>query len=389
MSFDFKGRAADEVLLSHLHQLTRYDHTFNGQDKGSCGVLFDLAVDQYNTNLRNKNLMIFADELLDEGVEFSQAECEHVSEGYTWVLLKVGDDKMTCDVHVPLNLKNYEYDDSEDHPLLNMHYALESISEKHSRCYNKNGDRIIKTGYVDLEETSFEPVIHYTEVKYADHNQNEISKEEYDNIVQATKNSQTDKINEDLRLKNEVSDSFDELSSPTKQVNDHQDSVRKSIKLPSINAFYEPIFMTMEKEETFEAQSPNKINSSMDESMNFSSRKSFHNHHDEDVMNVEHVFLAEPTGLLGSAKNCQHEDKTRILDIYAAMITKKQTAGLVLYTENIGECLVRAEKDIHYEAVLSVNETECYFSVVVNQTAGEFEFTEENDTALVRCEDLQ
>ena len=394
MSFDFNGRQADEVLMSHLHHLTRYDHSFEGQDKGTCGVLFDLAVEQYNNNMRNKNLLLITDELLESGNEFNQAECEHVSEGYTWVLLQVGDGERTCEIHVPLDLKNYEAGDSEETPLLNMHYALEAIAQGDSHCYNNQGETIMKT--VITEAYTYRPPVTVTEVKYYDHLGNEINEEEYNQIGKKKSNEvieddlnqfrffdkdgngltkeQFDKMNQELLVQNQISDSF--------IVDD-----KKTIQLPTINAHYDTPILSGEYTIDSGNQSPNKINTSLDESVDFSDKKSFHNI-DTESEEDEHRFLVKPTGLLGSPKDCQHEDKLRVLDIYAAMITQKHTAGIVLYTENIAECLVRSERNTSYETILSVNDTECYFSVTVHQQEGDFEFTEENNTGLHRCEDL-
>ena len=401
MPFDFKGRPADNVLLSHLHHLTRYEHTFNGQDKGSCGVLFDLAVEQYKANMQNKNIMLIADDLLEEGNSFSQSDCEHVSEGYTWVLLKISDDEKNCDIHIPLNLKNYEHDD-EDHPLLNMHYALEAISDRDSHCYDNEGNTLIKMPKIEAAYIET-PVITYTEVTYHGPDGRQITKEEFENLHVEQKKpvhdlseedltdeqfkyfdkdgngltkEQFDRMNEELAMRGELSDVSSNLSA------------QKSIDLPSINAVYQADNKTINREIEFESLALNKSNHSVEDRLNLSTRKSFHNSGDEIELRDEHMFLAEPNGMLGSPKACTHEDRLRVTELYAAMITKNHTAGIVLYTENITECLVRSEAQTQFEAVLSVNNTECYFSVYVHKNEGELEFTEQNDTELDRCEDL-
>ena len=152
MSFDFGDRSTDEVFMSHLHHLTRYDHTFNKDDKGTCGVLFDLAVEQYNKHLKDKNILVLTDKLLNDGHSFRKEDCQHVSEGFTWVNLQTTDGVTMCSVHIPLNLLNYEKGDTEEHPLLNLHYAIEAILDKDTKCVD------LDSGHEVIMYPKIEPV---------------------------------------------------------------------------------------------------------------------------------------------------------------------------------------------------------------------------------------
>lgn len=379
MSFDFGDRSTDEVLLSHLHHLTRYQHTFNEDDKGTCGVLFDLAVEQYNKHLQGKNILVLTDKLLEEGNSFDQGECQHVSEGFTWINLQVTNEQTRCSVHVPLNLLNYERGDSEEHPLLNLHYAIEAIMEKDSICVDiESGHEVIMYPSIEPVTLEQEPIVIQMDTVYNPIEHKENNKEQINNVVSISIPADHPKTN---------------LS------NQEQKDEPAYIQLPTIDAYYQehPI-MTQEQTVEFNFDQ-NKISSSrvndfdeseLDKSVEFTNFLNKQNTNKEKKKSSNNnEFLSTHEELLGGPRNCSQEEVGRVLELYAAMVTMEKMPGLVLYSENIVECTTQHERDQHYEAIIATNDEKCFFGVIAYQEDGEMEYVGENQSNLPRCEEME
>lgn len=146
------------ALLSHFNHVTRYDHSFEGLSEGDCGFLFRIAVQEYNDNLSTRTELAGVNKVL-KNADFGQSRCRHTSEAFTWILLVVSDDKSECEVHVPLDLRNYAKDDSETYPLLNEYYALEAVKENDTICKLLN-DRNYDVGEItDHEAEHFDSTL--------------------------------------------------------------------------------------------------------------------------------------------------------------------------------------------------------------------------------------
>lgn len=154
---DFGAKPSDSVLLGHYNYLTRYDHSFEDLPKGDCGELFQLSVNQYNEHLKSDKSMALVNMLLEDS-EFDENECKHVSGGYTWVLLRTENEGTICEVHVPLDLRNYDKEDREDHPLFNKKYAERAIRERDTWCYYIDEESLEKKEiiYIPPQEAYYE-----------------------------------------------------------------------------------------------------------------------------------------------------------------------------------------------------------------------------------------
>lgn len=206
----FNVKPWDDIIQTHFDFLTRYEHSFNHIQEGDCGILFDIAVQQLKSHEDFLNMLPLVKEKLKSS-NFDRKKCKHVSSGYTWVLLVLQDANMTCEVHLPLDLRNLDKDDNETYPIFNKKYAERAIKDKSSWCYTVDE----KSGQKHEKLSEINTVLYpnkYQEMKYNSDSGNEFHDINYKNVnhltvpFKTTKSDSSDNNVEDIALYNRRTD---------------------------------------------------------------------------------------------------------------------------------------------------------------------------------------
>lgn len=153
MEHGLDEKDVDDVLLAHFNHVTRYAHDFSDSTPGTCGLLFSIAKNLYNKELKNTDVFKSVDGLLEKGKDFNPNACQHHSGAYTWVLLRIEDEYKECNVHIPINLFNYHLQDNEKYPLLNVKYAFDAVKVNDSTCYTKHDfeEEFMRLAAIDID----------------------------------------------------------------------------------------------------------------------------------------------------------------------------------------------------------------------------------------------
>ena len=132
----------DETLLQHFSFVTSYEHSFENQTEGDCGSLFEIAVKEYDEIISK---FVNLDDLvrLYGSTKFEASKCKHTYNAFSWVLLVVEDDLAMCEVHVPLDFRNYFQNNNPLNSVLVEEYAKAAIDHGQTHCINKRTDSIV------------------------------------------------------------------------------------------------------------------------------------------------------------------------------------------------------------------------------------------------------
>lgn len=133
-----------DTFGEHFFHVTRYEHSFRQSTEGKCGVLFNLAVKEYENHLKGTKQFTGVDKLL-KNADFDSSKCEHAFGAFSWVLLVVQNGQYRCNVHIPLDVRNYKTHSPEE-SILEQHYAVEAVKKEDTNChlpYSSEDDEVI------------------------------------------------------------------------------------------------------------------------------------------------------------------------------------------------------------------------------------------------------
>lgn len=86
---------------------------------------------------------------------------------------------------------------------------------------------------------------------------------------------------------------------------------------------------------------------------------------------------------------CTDEDKKRILELYAAEITRSQAPGFVIYTQNIFNCKASHDSTHTYSAEFRLNGHVCEFHVVNDTMNADLTFLEHQESDVISCKEFK
>lgn len=473
------NKPADNVLLQHLDHITRYDHDFSESDAGTCGQLFDIATEIFANKLARLTSFSEFSAMRNKSQGFLKEECRHSSGGYTWILLKLRKNGRACDLHVPINLFNFHYDNEFSHPLLNKQYAIMALQTGDSHCYDdvdsfegetfrlsninvadfkssaekfdeefsrpsQLGDDVVsKTKSerkrkallgnellkikINLDQTR--ETLGAEEVQEYDEKINNLEEQlpfvakgsdmtSYDNFSHAVK----DLYSKSLKLLNESDVNVEPITEKKETpIDEKVDSdysktifyhfvtladllnVKKNtnndVTIPNLNDHIE-IFTDLTGEMApknivsfNKVQNFTELTSTedyapkhKDQDVNINSfsqlSSSYNNQHigvmsesPEDMstatlINTPSVYYFKANGLMGGPRNCEAENKDRLINLIHAQATAANVEGYVLYRENIVECTTAVKGGIEYTAVIYLNDEICSYTISMSPVTG-------------------
>jgi len=330
----FEGKAMDDVLLAHYNHLTRFEHSFEHLPKGDCGKIFDIAEEQYNLHMKSKFTLALVDKML-ENSSFDRTQCKHVSGAYTWVLLVAEEDNVTCEVHMPLDLRNYEKDDREKHPLLRVDYAEKAILEKNSWCY-----------HIDAETQEKREVVYFPKVEAF----------------------------------------YQEAPVITREI--HEESY------PKIDAYYQeaPVYTihkTVHSSDLDQNEEDQTQMKKFNMKINIDDENNSNTDLNDDIGEQLSTHQEQKEGITAFMNECTHEDKLKILDLYAANIVGSHEVGFQIYTENVINCRAGHDEVDTYAAEIILDDHLCDFHVVHDAKNVDLKFMPTRSENVLSCQDFK
>ena len=397
------GESPDETVLEHFNTATRYTHTFDNSDEKKnsqvteCGDLFGIAKEQVAGLIEKSESLKDVKDMLAAGAEFSTNECRANTEGFTWVLLRIEHDYKVCDIHVPINLANYA---NNGENILNEHYAYKAIELGHSKCESspKLVEKVIedlkkspaeevdtKTGYVTKVQRIRKEKVNGDLKKTAalfDENKEQLDeqvaaeiKEEIERIQEEQKDDLTPAKTEELLedIKDLAEEIKEKVGEETEAINEdkEEDLDENKASEDALNEHLTRVaeFWSQFGDDTNESEKPAPKNGKKGKRVSFAGLKP----------EKPHKLMAVEKKMVGAAITCGDDHKETIIGLIYAQATAKAVPAFEMYTENINECFVALRGGVQYDAIVRLNEEECYYGVSVNAGTGDIRSTENPD----------
>lgn len=94
------------------------------------------------------------------------------------------------------------------------------------------------------------------------------------------------------------------------------------------------------------------------------------------LINTPSVYYLKANGLMGRPRNCEAENKDRLISLIHAQATAAKVEGYVLYRENIVECTTAVKGGIEYTAVIYLNDEVCSHTISMSPVTGAVEIVD-------------
>ena len=407
----------------------------------NCGKLFKKAMNQYTKVYKHNNE--FAGITNHIQAEFSEESCRAVNEhGLFLVRVESEGELSKCTVIFPLHAINLFHKDNEGTAHLDKHTAKWLIEQGYSSCveteqFEEEIEEIIsenKTNQLleDVKQAIAKEIITNNPIN------REVVEKKAEDLNNATNFAQ---ISDALKVKDEdgedtwfldidvegliksqnEADTLEDIKRKF-NVEIQENLTRKQRKVQNMINRVAKAKTRKQLEETFEntedepsfisqldvtnqlSQLDNQepVHLSQDEKDNFYKNLKFdglttgQGHSDTEGYNNIKTIKSKKGGKeylnhyngLGAPKECDEEQKQRLISLFNVLATREEIRSLKLYSQNIIECTVTHEKEQIFEAVVEINDDKCFLELSVDQTTQKLGLTQIQTNELHRCEEF-
>lgn len=407
----------------------------------NCGKLFKKAMNQFTRVFKHNNE--FAEITNHIQAEFSEESCRAVNEhGLFLVRVESEGELSKCSVIFPLHAINLFHKDNEGTPHLDKNTAKWLIEQGYTSCVETEDfvekiDEIIEQKTVDQQLENVKQAIAKKIIT-----NNPINREVVENTAKELNNATNfAQISDALKVKDEdgedtwfldidveglikaqnEADTLEDIKRKFNvEIQEHvtrkqrkvQNMINRIAKAKTRKQLEETLENT-EDETSFisqldvtnqlsELDNQEPVHLSQEEKDNFYKNLKFdgltsgQRHPGTKVYNNiktiksktgEKEYLKHYNGL-GAPKECNEEQKQRLISLFNVLATREEIRSLKLYSQNIVECTVTHEKEQIFEAVIEINDDKCFLELSVNPTTQKLGFTQIQSNELQRCEEF-